>query len=182
MATGNWKESAELVGIAAIVASLVFVGWQMKQDRDIALAATYQERTTATVDLMVSLANNPIGLAAEIKLDYGKLPNDPIPPGLVVLPEGAPTISFQEFYSAVYESSAVWFLWDNSHYQYQAGYLPEEHWVRIQTMMRGALRKGTVARYVFENNSNAMRESFRSEVLALIDAIDAEPHVSKKKN
>ena len=29
----NWREIAELIGIAAIVASLVFVGMQMRQDR-----------------------------------------------------------------------------------------------------------------------------------------------------
>ena len=29
----NWKDIAELIGIAAIVASLVFVGLQMRQDR-----------------------------------------------------------------------------------------------------------------------------------------------------
>lgn len=33
MKNTNWKDSAELVGIAAIVASLVFVGLQMRQDR-----------------------------------------------------------------------------------------------------------------------------------------------------
>ena len=34
----DWKTTAELVGIAAIVASLVFVGVQLRQDRQIALA------------------------------------------------------------------------------------------------------------------------------------------------
>lgn len=33
MKTANWHDIAELIGIAAIVASLVFVGMQMKQDR-----------------------------------------------------------------------------------------------------------------------------------------------------
>ena len=34
----NWKDTAELIGIAAIVASLIFVGLQLKQDRDLAIA------------------------------------------------------------------------------------------------------------------------------------------------
>jgi hypothetical protein len=33
----NWKDIAELVGIAAIIASLLFVGLQMKQTQEIAL-------------------------------------------------------------------------------------------------------------------------------------------------
>jgi hypothetical protein len=36
MASERWKGIAELIGIAAIVASLVFVGLQMKQTEDVA--------------------------------------------------------------------------------------------------------------------------------------------------
>lgn len=36
------KEVAELVGLAAIVASLIFVGLQLKQSQDIALATQYR--------------------------------------------------------------------------------------------------------------------------------------------
>ena len=39
MKTGNWKDSAELVGIAAIVASLIFVGIQLRQEQRIAQKA-----------------------------------------------------------------------------------------------------------------------------------------------
>ena len=34
----DWKGTAELIGIVAIVASLVFVGLELKQNRDVALA------------------------------------------------------------------------------------------------------------------------------------------------
>lgn len=38
MKSTNWKDTAEIIGIAAIVASLVFVGMQMRQDRILARA------------------------------------------------------------------------------------------------------------------------------------------------
>ena len=38
MATRNWREAAELIGIIAIVGSLLFVGYQLRQDRLIAQA------------------------------------------------------------------------------------------------------------------------------------------------
>jgi len=38
MQSTNWKDIAEVIGIAAIVASLVFVGMQMRQDRTLARA------------------------------------------------------------------------------------------------------------------------------------------------
>jgi len=42
MKSANWKEIAELLGIAAIVASLVFVGLQMKQEQELAYAEAMQ--------------------------------------------------------------------------------------------------------------------------------------------
>lgn len=42
MKSANWKDIAELIGIAAIVASLVFVGMQMKQSQQLALAESVQ--------------------------------------------------------------------------------------------------------------------------------------------
>ena len=37
----NWKDIAELVGITAIVGSLIFVGLQMRQEQDIAVVDTF---------------------------------------------------------------------------------------------------------------------------------------------
>ena len=48
----NWKDTAELVGIAAIVASLVFVGQQLRQDRNVAQADAWLQ----LVETQVSLA------------------------------------------------------------------------------------------------------------------------------
>ena len=41
MKNTDWKAIAEIIGLAAIVASLVFVGLQMQQDQEIAIADTY---------------------------------------------------------------------------------------------------------------------------------------------
>ena len=43
MKPNNWKGTAELIGIAAIVVSLVFVGTQIRQDQDIALAQIFAD-------------------------------------------------------------------------------------------------------------------------------------------
>ena len=43
MKTSNWKDIAELVGIAAIVVSLVFVGTQIRQDQEIAIAQIFAD-------------------------------------------------------------------------------------------------------------------------------------------
>ena len=48
MVNTRWKEMFELLGLAAIVASLIFVGYQLRQDRTIARS----ELTSETIALM----------------------------------------------------------------------------------------------------------------------------------
>ena len=46
----NWKHIAELIGISAIVASLIFVGLQLNQSQVIAVADQYQDRADAALE------------------------------------------------------------------------------------------------------------------------------------
>ena len=54
----NWKDIAELVGLAAIVASLIFVGLQMKQDRQLARAASLVDLSATHIELSQLISNN----------------------------------------------------------------------------------------------------------------------------
>ena len=56
MANPSWKDNAELVGIAAIVASLIFVGFQLRQDREIALAESLEasEASFTVINALIS--------------------------------------------------------------------------------------------------------------------------------
>ena len=55
MKISDWKDTAELIGIAAIVASLIFVGLQMKQSQDIAVAGQNQERQSVAFEYYAAL-------------------------------------------------------------------------------------------------------------------------------
>ena len=55
MATNNWKDTAELIGIAAIVASLVFVGLQMRQEQEIAITETFGDTSQSGMDLALEI-------------------------------------------------------------------------------------------------------------------------------
>ena len=46
----SWRNVAELVGIAAIVGSLLFVGLQMKQDRDLARVETLTDQDDTQIE------------------------------------------------------------------------------------------------------------------------------------
>ena len=51
MKFASWKNIGELLGVTAIVASLIFVGLQMQQDQDIAIADTYGSLAESTANL-----------------------------------------------------------------------------------------------------------------------------------
>jgi hypothetical protein len=53
-----WKDIAELVGIAAIVASLIFVGLQMRQDRTIAESESYIDAASQITELNQLISDN----------------------------------------------------------------------------------------------------------------------------
>lgn len=54
----DWKGIAELVGLAAIVASLIFVGLQMRQDQEIAEAQAYIDASALLTDLNQYIEDN----------------------------------------------------------------------------------------------------------------------------
>ena len=57
MASNNWKETAELVGIAAIVLSLVFVGFQLLLDRQVSVVDARSGLTDRVISL-TEIVNN----------------------------------------------------------------------------------------------------------------------------
>ena len=57
----NWKDIAELIGIAAIVFSLIFVGLQMKEEQEIARATLYQMRSDSAREIgMMAVENHEV--------------------------------------------------------------------------------------------------------------------------
>ncbi len=58
MKSPSWKDLIEIVGITAIVASLIFVGLQMRQDQEIAEAQAYIDASAVLTDLNQYIENN----------------------------------------------------------------------------------------------------------------------------
>jgi hypothetical protein len=58
----NWKDGAELIGVLAIVLSLIFVGFQIKQSHEIALAAQYQARLDTQVGVLTAYVQSDVAL------------------------------------------------------------------------------------------------------------------------
>ena len=71
MKVGNWKDGFEAIGLIAIVASLVFVGFQLRQDQLIARS----ELTSDSFHLMIAMNQSLIG--PEFASTYAKMLDRP---------------------------------------------------------------------------------------------------------
>ena len=56
----GWKDIAELLGIAAIVASLTFLGFQIQQDRDVALAQIFADHDDTQIEWARLITENNV--------------------------------------------------------------------------------------------------------------------------
>ncbi len=134
----------QVIGIFAVVASLLFVGLQMKQDREIALAGQYQARTNAFLELNLT--------AMEI--------NWTIPPLRSHITDDVTAIDI---------AGALW-MWtsfDNHNFQFESGFLKDEAWqahVRNQQELYSVCQM----RFVYEWR----RKGYPASVVALVDSWD----------
>ena len=111
MAKSNWKDSVELIGIVAIVASLIALVMELRQTQSALLAETYQARAIDAIGELLSVSGGeyliPILAATNEGADFDAVAN---------LGAG------DRLRLAKYLQARM-IDWDNEHYQYQNGYL-----------------------------------------------------------
>ena len=146
----NWKEIAEIIGVTAIVASLVFVGIELRQARQIAIADMYQQRSSMLIDLHAArLSSEPLTQSMN-KMDAGEALGD--------------------WESGLVNTAHYLFLtyWENIHFQFEYGLMPEEQWQASQRAMANYLRTTPGAMDFWNSAKLAMRVSFVNAVEEVI--------------
>ncbi len=109
----HWKDVAELIGILAIVASLVSVAFQLRQTQSALTASTFQERAFDAIAEDHFVAESEFLLPILVKTNYGE--------------------TFEEVakLNELDRARLMHFMrsrmidWGNEFYQYQQGYLDE---------------------------------------------------------
>ena len=159
----------EIIGLFGVIASLSFVGLQLKQDREIAIAAAYQARATTAIDTFLAIAANETVLRALIKAQSGD-------PDATVEGDGfAAPLTALELLAGNQATNAIANLADNSYYQYQAGFLPHEHWLAVRALIKSVIIVNPLYRISFTARPN----NFRPEFNAMMDEIVAEIDVGQ---
>ena len=158
MDSAKLNDWLQVIGLFGVVASLIFVGLQMKQDREIALSAATQARTDTTIQDIKGTASNPFFMSALDKIAEGR----------------EDELLASERTAMRMVANATLFNFENVHYQYEQGFFPDDRWTGSRAALKAWLRQSNGARSVYEANTAAWRPSFRQVIEELITEIDAE--------
>ena len=150
MRNTNWKDIAELIGIAAIVASLVAVVVELRQTKSALIASTYQARAFDAVATNLAVAENErlLDLIATTARGQNSVAMDSLSDSERQL--------LRLFLAARMADS------DNEHYQFEAGLLDEE-FLRNNTIR-------LIARYAPGWRAIGIREN-RASFRAFVDDV-----------
>jgi hypothetical protein len=148
----------EVIGIFAVVASLIFVGLEMRQAHEISLSQAYQARVAAVVEWNSTFAANPAALSAQRKAAKGAM--DEITDG--------------EHDALRSTLLGLFHLFDNAHLQYQKGFLSEEFWGMTRENLKLNMTNPFVNVVFVEKANQGARPDFQAVVLSIKKELEAQ--------
>jgi hypothetical protein len=154
--TNKLREWLEIVGLFSVVASLVFVGLQMKQSHEIALSQASQARTAMSVETIVSTAENSHFVSALAKGRKGE------------------DLSPEEQAATSQYAIAILVAYEDQYFQYINGFLTEERWQATKVGLKRYMRDSSTipVRRAYERVPARYSSSFQVVVDGLISDID----------
>jgi hypothetical protein len=154
----NWRDITEIVGFISIVGGLIFVGLQLRQSQEIAIASQYQERASTAVDYYSSQMQNDRALVSKAEEIMAAIRSGTASPALQTLVENRSPESIGMWF---YQHRVFFVMLDNFHYQYRSGFMAEESWDAFRRQLRAELADATTAAYYRDYGTNS-RESFEA--------------------
>ena len=155
MNSAKLREWLEIIGIFSVVASLVFVGLQMRQAHKISLSQTYQSRTTAAAEFNATFASNPVALSGYAKSVEGR----------------SADMTAEEYQSLHRMTIAVLHLYDNAHFQYQQGFVSEEFWMATRTNLKSWMRYSALNAMISKRMDVQGRPEFKAVVRSIAEEL-----------
>ena len=165
----NWRDTAEIIGFIAIVASLIFVGMQLRQSQEIAIASQYQERASTAVGYYSALIETERALTDKAAEIAAAVSSGRASPALRRLIEDRPPESIGLWF---YQHRVFFVMLDNFHFQYLSGFMAEESWQAFRQQLRDELSKDATAAYYRDYGSN-FRESFEELCEQILQEIES---------
>lgn len=158
MKSNKLHDWIEAVGIFAVVASLVFIGLEMRQAHEISLSQAYQSRVASVVEWNTAFASNPAALSARRKALDGAL-------------DEITTEELEAFRSTML---GLFHLFDNAHFQYQEGFVSEGFWDMTRASLKLQMMNPITHTIFVEKVSRGARPDFRDVVLGVSEELGGE--------
>ncbi|MEP1469772.1 MAG: hypothetical protein ABJK25_02250 [Halieaceae bacterium] len=141
--TGRW---AQALGFLGVILSLLFVGFEIKQSRDIAEAQVYAQR--AELDVMIRAQYIPSDRIYDIQRRKA----------------AGEKITDFELEKLLFAYGSSFIYWENNHFLYLQGLLGKEHWqASRQSMLQTFIEIPDFLAF-WDGYSHEYRTSFRNEV------------------
>jgi len=144
----------QVAGLFAVVASLIFVGFQMKQTDAIALSQIYQDRAISSREANMVNASNPFFLSGQAKLYKGRQDE----------------LTAQEAIALEMDLGSYLVIADNYLQQYELGYLPEAYWLRtieeIKCNFEHPWYRKSLSGWIFRAEFQAVIDNAMAEAIA----------------
>ena len=165
----KWKNVSELLGMAAIIGSLVFVGMELRQSQQIAIAGQYQQRAESFVGQLYArlpFSSEQERLAKFVRSTYSDVID------ISVLESMSDEGIAVEFTRASADGS----MFDNNYFQYQSGMMADDGWLAMRGGLKRALRLSPFLRAELVLRGDRYRDTFRE----LCDQLMAENALEKE--
>ncbi len=138
-------QTITILANVGVILSLIFVGVQIQQSRQIATADIYQQRTA----LLLQNFNFAVPTETEFRAWMKDRADEPLNP--------------EEKYALTNRYAARIAYWENNHFQYQIGLLPEEQWEASKNSIRGQANQQAFLD-TWESERFQLRRSFADEI------------------
>lgn len=165
----NFKLAIEMLGVVAVVASLVFVGMQLQLDRQVALGSQYAARAESVKADVRTRMESDAFLAMQARLwASGTRPNwwnaevAQLAKELELSGADLKTVELDKFLTLLQA--------DNLYFQFQQGLLEEDYWIRARHSLKQRMKEDPFARAIFP----VLGQRIHPIVLELISEIESE--------
>jgi hypothetical protein len=154
--------------MAAIIASLIVVGLQLKQSQDIAIAAQYQARSDSLREQFTAILESEAGMrviGSDLLADIQAREDMPADFKAWASNQPVEELAFRAVGAFISLKS-----YDNLYFQYQSGFLAEEAWDAMRIQLGQALKDPKIwMRGAFEENPEIWRASYRKLIQELLE-------------
>ena len=150
----------QMIGMAGIIASLMFVGLQLKQSQDIAIASQYTERASEAREYWQFVAEQPRALAG-----IGATHRD----HLKALNSYRDDLTDEEIGQLFVNGRVLLVSWDNNYYQYKSGFMTYEGWAVYEDVMGNGCSVGGLVNSILANHRSFVRSSLAELWLQYVD-------------